>query len=244
MEFNKKPLNTAEMVQRLISRGMKIEDINQTEHVLKHINYNRLSPYWRTFELDHSNDDHTFRVGTNLDYVLRIYAFDGELRLLLMAEIERIEISLRRGWAGHLSIRYGAFAHQDALLFGKNWMWLKSLEKLKEDYRRSDEPFATHHLVIVRNIVAHHSRIWNRRFVFKFKFPKNKFLGLWDLFNHGEDDDKKLYNTLVMLGYFSKRIDSSSTFIKKIVDLLDRYPEIVPSAMGFPANWKEMDFWL
>lgn len=240
-------------------------------------------------------------MGTNLDYVLRIYAFDGELRLLLMAEVERIEISLRRGWAGHLSIRYGAFAHQDALLFGKNWMWLKSLEKLKEDYRRSDEPFATHHLenypdlelppiwvctelmtfgslsklienladpqdrqavskpydldevvlvsflhhlVIVRNIVAHHSRIWNRRFVFKFKFPKNKFLGLWDLFNHGEDDDKKLYNTLVMLGYFSKRIDSSSTFIKKIVDLLNRYPEIVPSAMGFPANWKEMDFWL
>lgn len=301
MEFNKKPLNTAEMVQRLITRGMKIEDINKAENVLNHINYNRLSPYWRTFELDHPNSDHTFRMGANLDRVLRIYTFDGEFRLLLMGEIERIEISLRRGWAGHLSIRYGAFAHQEAHLFGKNWMWAKSLEKLKDDYKRSDESFATyylenypdlelppiwvctelmtlgslsklienladptdrqavsqaydldevilvsflHHLVIVRNIVAHHSRIWNRRFVFKFKLPRNQSVGLADFFNLDDGKVNYLYNTLVMLKYLSTKIDSTTTFSKKIVDLFDRYPEILPSAMGFPVNWKEMSVWL
>jgi abortive infection bacteriophage resistance protein len=301
MEFSKRPLETVELVQRLISRGMVIEDIPNAEHILNHINYYRLSAYWRIFENNPVIEGHIFRPGTTLDRVERMYRFDSEIRHLLMKEIEKVEASLRRGWAGHLSLKYGAFAHQNRGLFTNQGMWAKSLEKLKEDYGRSEEQFAKHylanypnlelppiwvctelltlgslsklivnlaepkdrqaisrsyyldevvfmsflhHLVILRNMVAHHSRIWNRRFVFRFKLPKNPILGLCDSFNLDKEKVNSLYNTLVMITYLSMKIDLKSTTSRQIIELLGRYPEIDPRSMGFPPRWQEMRIWL
>lgn len=300
MEFKKVPLNTGDMVKRLVSLGMNISDVSQAEHVLNHVNYYRLSPYWRIFEVDRLNGDHSFVPNTDFDHVLRYYSFDSELRMLLMAEIDKIEISLRRSWAGHLAINYGPFANQEASLFFKKSDWRLSLTILMRDYDRSQELFAKHylqtyedlslppiwvcaelmsfgtlsklisnlanpkdrqeisqpynldevimisflhHLVNVRNIVAHHSRIWNRNFVIKFKLPQNRKLGLWNYFNRNSQDTKKIYNTLVMLGYLSAIIDPASVFYKGVVELLGKYPEINPKAMGFPGNWTTMKIW-
>lgn len=300
MEFKKESLDTKGMVQRLISRGMNIVDTAQTEHVLNHVNYYRLTPYWRIFEVDRANGDHSFVSGTDFDQVFLYYTFDRDLRMLLMAEIDKIEISLRRGLAGHLAVTYGPFANQQASLFSKKSDWRASLTILMRDYDRSQELFARHylqkyedlnlppiwvcvelmsfgtlsklisnlanpkdrqeisqpydldevvmisflhHLVNVRNIVAHHSRIWNRNFVVKFKLPQNKKPGLWNYFNHSSKEGKKLYNTLVMLGYLAVIIDPNSTFYTRVVELLGRYPEISPNAIGFPSNWRSMQIW-
>lgn len=300
MEFRKVPLGTAEMVERLISRGMNIRDKSAAEHALNHVNYYRLSPYWRIFENNQSSANHSFSSGTDFDCVLRYYAFDQELRQLLMGEIDKIEISLRRGWAGHLATNYGPFANQEASLFTNKSEWRSSLAILMKDYDRSNELFARHyldnyenlklppiwicaelmsfgtlsklisnltnpkdrqeisqpynldevvlvsflhHLVSVRNAVAHHSRIWNRKFVLKFKLPQNKSLGLLAFFTHGEDDIKRIYNTLVMIGYIANAINSASRFHVNLVELLSNYPDIDTASMGFPANWEEMSIW-
>ena len=220
--------------------------------------------------------------------------------MLLMAEIDRIEISLRRGWASHLAMLYGPFANQTASLFKNKSEWRASISTLMKEYDKSSEIFAKHylekygnlslppiwicvelmtfgnlsrmidnldnpkdrqeiahlynldevvlvsflrHLVHVRNCVAHHSRIWNRKFVLKFKVPQNKSLGLRDYFTYEEDDSKKIYNTLVMIVYLAKLIDPASQIKEDLLKLISDYPEIDPGAMGFLSNWKDLDYW-
>ena len=55
------------------------------------------------------------------------------------------------------------------------------------------------HLAYIRNLCAHHSRIWNRKFEITVKIPKSKPLGLKDSFN--SEEERKLYNTLVFIAY-------------------------------------------
>lgn len=65
----------------------------------------------------------------------------------------------------------------------------------------------THHLVTVRNICAHHGRIWNRQFTFTFKLPKK---GAAAELPYNTQQERKLYNTLVLLGYFLDKLSSAS----------------------------------
>ncbi|MGZ8181337.1 MAG: Abi family protein, partial [Methylobacter sp.] len=61
-----------------------------------------------------------------------------------------------------------------------------------------------HHLSTVRNICAHHSRLWNREFTFTFKLPRQRPQALLSSFNLQEP--RRIYNTLVMLLYLMNRI--------------------------------------
>jgi abortive infection bacteriophage resistance protein len=58
-----------------------------------------------------------------------------------------------------------------------------------------------HHLSTVRNICAHHSRLWNREFTFTFKLPKKRPKQLLQVLNFSPSTSKRIYNTLVMLDY-------------------------------------------
>ena len=103
MKFNKPPKTFEEQVDLLIQRGMTIPDRAEALHYLKHLNYYRLRAYWLPFEKNHAN--HAFKPGTSFSEVLNLYVFDRELRLLVMDAIERIEVSIRTGWAYYLSHR-------------------------------------------------------------------------------------------------------------------------------------------
>ena len=72
MDFNKEAISTHAMVEKLLARGMKVNDISEAEHVLNHVNYYRLSPYWRIFEVDRPNGDHSFQSGQVL---IKSYGF-------------------------------------------------------------------------------------------------------------------------------------------------------------------------
>ena len=109
MKFTKPPLLFDAQVDRLVERGMEIDDRERARRYLAHLNYYRLAAYWLPFEQDHPT--HRFRQDTTFDLVLDHYVFDRELRLLVMDAIERIEVSLRTGWAYSLSHSYGPHAH-------------------------------------------------------------------------------------------------------------------------------------
>ncbi|MBI4005306.1 MAG: Abi family protein [Gammaproteobacteria bacterium] len=97
-----------------------------------------------------------------------------------------------------------------------------------------------HHLTHVRNLCAHHSRLWNRRFTFTMRLPrKPRHIAGW--FNPAEL--RKIYNTLVMLGYILKIISPDSTWITHIKELLADCPYAKPEAMGFPPGWGQLPLW-
>ena len=71
-----------------------------------------------------------------------------------------------------------------------------------------------HHLTLVRNLAAHHGRLWNRKMVVKFRIPQNRPSGLGVNFQNSTQEEfgieRRIYNTLVMLLYLVKIIEPQS----------------------------------
>ena len=126
---------------------------------------------------------------------------------------------------GQLSRWYGALKNTaDQKLIAKQY-------GLHETLLRS----FLHHLTVVRNICAHHGRVWNRTMVVKMMLPSDR--RITDLFNHESPD--RIYNTLVMLALIQCAIDPACTWAKELKTFIAANPAINLTAMGFPADWQE-----
>ena len=97
-----------------------------------------------------------------------------------------------------------------------------------------------HHLTTVRNICAHHSRLWNREFTFTFKIPRKRPADLLSVFNL--QASRKIYNTLVMSAWLMDKACPENHFRQHLVELLKQH-SIDEKAMGFPKQWRELNFW-
>ncbi|EFM86846.1 Abi family protein [Actinobacillus pleuropneumoniae] len=99
----------------------------------------------------------------------------------------------------------------------------------------------------VRNICAHHSRLWNREFgrVIKTPISQNR---LWlsseiKLNNQHINAEKRLYPILVAIQVLLYTISPNSTWTKRLKALLDSYPDIQKEYMSIPQNWELDSFW-
>lgn len=97
-----------------------------------------------------------------------------------------------------------------------------------------------HHLATVRNICAHHSRLWNRRFTVTFPIAQNPPALAATIDAHA---DRKLYNTLSMVLYSMEIVAPRSDWTKRLVALIDENPTGDFAAMGFPRDWRERPLW-
>ena len=97
-----------------------------------------------------------------------------------------------------------------------------------------------HHLTIVRNICAHHSRLWNRLFTVKWKLPIKTPKGLYANFNPTQN--QKIYNTLVMLAYLMDIINPNHGWKTRLFHLINEH-DIDVEAMGFPADYAQFPIW-
>lgn len=98
-----------------------------------------------------------------------------------------------------------------------------------------------HHLTIVRNHCAHHSRLWNRDFSIQWKLPEIKPPGLFKNFN--TLTVKKLYNTLVMLAYLMDCINPHSQWKRRLDTLFVKHSNVSAQDMGFPFDWRDRPIW-
>lgn len=103
-----------------------------------------------------------------------------------------------------------------------------------------------HHLSVLRNSAAHHSRLWNRQFVIKFKLPKKKPIHLIPSFYVDPAMPKKqarIHNSLVLLVHLMNCIEPSSDWPERLIRLLlSLDPQLIPE-MGFPSDWKTRPLW-
>jgi len=84
----------------------------------------------------------------------------------------------------------------------------------------------------IRNICAHHGRLWNKQFAIKALIPK-KIHQFKDLKND------KIFILIMILNYMFKNMDTGNEFSEKIKNLLKEYPEIPLEALGFTSDWEE-----
>ncbi|MFT5419916.1 MAG: abortive infection bacteriophage resistance protein [Candidatus Endobugula sp.] len=100
------------------------------------------------------------------------------------------------------------------------------------------------HLSYVRNVCAHHSRLWNRHLTKKMPLPKNKPTGLKENI-YIDDENKtehKIYNTLVVIQHILSIICPDSHWAQQLESLIKKYP-IDIKRMGFPVEWKTLPLW-
>ena len=140
------------------------------------------------------------------------------------------------------------WAAAEVMSFGQLSVWFKNL-KARSDRNRVARAYSIdeailqsfmHHLTIVRNITAHHGRLWNRRMTFIMKLPK-KPRELAEMLN--PKTGRYIGNTVIMLGYFLKQISPGTTWPLRMRQLIDDSPGIRPAAMGFHEHWKELPLW-
>jgi abortive infection bacteriophage resistance protein len=97
-----------------------------------------------------------------------------------------------------------------------------------------------HSITYVRNICAHHSRLWNRVITLKPTLLKNS-KKQW--LNNKTIPNNRLYAFLCCLIYLLKTITPNTNFADHFKDLHETYPGINLKRMGFPENWQEEPLW-
>ena len=93
----------------------------------------------------------------------------------------------------------------------------------------------------IRNLCAHHARLWNRAFGVKPTIPRRNKHPQW---HHPVPiTDERLFGVLTVLHYLLKIVAPHSQWRGRWENLLALYPEIPLGAMGFPPNWKDSPLW-
>jgi len=96
-----------------------------------------------------------------------------------------------------------------------------------------------HHLSYLRNLCAHHSRLWNRDFPITPEIPKNKPARLNGEFIAGS---RRIYNTCIILLHFMNIIAPQHHWRPRFKALVAQH-NINVHSMGFPNDWEQCPVW-
>lgn len=95
---------------------------------------------------------------------------------------------------------------------------------------------------LLRNIVAHHSRLWNRSFGKKVSEPKGK-RSTWLNVPLSELQKKKPYAAVCVIAYLCKAVNPRHKFTEAIKELSAKYPSVQLDKYGFPNDWESEPLW-
>ncbi|WBX70349.1 Abi family protein [Tenacibaculum retecalamus] len=124
--------------------------------------------------------------------------------------------------------------------------------KIAQEFKLPDSVFQTwlHSLVYVRNICAHHSRLWNKSLKIQPISPRRPREPWIQNFNTIDtrtgdkvDVKDKVYYTISMIQYLLNTINPNNTFKEKLSALFEKYPTIDKKAMGYTDTWNEEPLW-
>ena len=150
---------------------------------------------------------------------------------------EKYSDPLPPAWTAFEIISFGSISHLFAQIKPG-----KSKREVGEYFGLDDNTLASwlHGLVYVRNVCAHHSRLWNRVMRIQPSIPltpKNQWLSNTRVTNN------KTYYILSMILYLLNSIGEANSMVTDLKTLLDNYSNVDPTAMGFPENWKSEILW-
>ncbi len=89
-----------------------------------------------------------------------------------------------------------------------------------------------HHLTSVRNLCAHHARLWNRKFVIKPKLPRRIPISYRDKFNFSSVGSRQLFNTLVIMDFVISNLQPNFHFLIECEEIISKFPEINTVYLG------------
>lgn len=155
--------------------------------------------------------------------------YDGQMPIWALTEImefghlSRMYAGLKNSMATEIATSYGAPSKR---IMGS---WIASLN-------------------YVRNVAAHHARLFNRKLV---SAPKRPAKGHVPLLDHLKDEESSkqvfgLYNVLAVMAYLLRSIDPDCGWAGRVVSLLEAFPEsdaLTIASLGVPAEWPALELW-
>jgi abortive infection bacteriophage resistance protein len=275
-------------------RGLQFADDEKALHLLKYIGYYRFSGY--LYPLLANKQQPVFKSGATFEAAFNLYKFDSELRKLIIASLEIIEVAVRSQMTYSLSTAHGSFWIENETLFVNAAKYNSTIDKIDTEMRRSDEDFILdftskysnplppsfitleitsfgtlsrlydnlhpgksrkeiantfglsdnvfaswlHGMVYIRNVCAHHARLWNKLLQIQPVFPR-RTQHTW-LTDRNTCNDHTYY-FLSMIVYLLNTVNPNHTFKQKLETLFAKYPNVDRAATGFPADWRTEPLW-
>ncbi len=301
--FEKPPLSIEAQLDRLMSRGVVIQDKDIARHYLSYISYYRFCGYAIEFEGELVDGEKRYRDGTTFEQILDCYVFDRKLRLLVIDAIERIEIAIRTVIINELALKYNdahwyldkslflpKFRHDDLIQTIKKETKYKAQDGSVQDKRR--ERFIKHYydkyqmpelpavwmvtevlplgswsmifanlvdrenqkiickrfginyvvmeswlhaLTYLRNLCAHHGKLWNRNFTLKPLVTND--------YRKQLEKNSRFSAQAAILKIFLDVISPGSEWAYHLRALIKQHPMIDIKRMGLNKNWESDSFW-
>ncbi|PKM16719.1 MAG: hypothetical protein CVV12_01190 [Gammaproteobacteria bacterium HGW-Gammaproteobacteria-2] len=168
-----------------------------------------------------------------------------------MEELGKEERRAKETFAAHFRRKYTAEPHlpvwmaTELLSFGTVSMLYGGLapaikRRIASKYGIPDSHFASwmHALSYVRNVCAHHKRLWNRQMGIKPQLPSRSTAWPHDVLDNG-----RLYCILVVLQHMLKVVSPRCHWRDRLFELFDMHPNVPLTAMQIPNGWRTKAIW-
>lgn len=168
---------------------------------------------------------------------------------------DKLEQEVRRSqevFIRHLRLQYDEplppiWAAVEIMTLGQLSQWFKATRRrgdrnaVARGYGLNERVLVSflHHLTTIRNLCAHHSRLWNREFIFTPVLPVRPDSLARTL---NAEQPRRLYNTLSLLMYLMNLINPGHHWKERLTTLIARHT-ISPVDMGFPTDWEALPLW-
>ncbi len=137
---------------------------------------------------------------------------------------------------GLLSHFYGGLTIRDrqavaARFFVPDW-------QLMESWLRS--------LNYVRNVIAHHGRLWNLNLSVNPRLPRRDVMPDFNVLLPLTNVGTRVYSICCILAHFSHVVNPTSSWPSQLINLIEAFPpmsHVSTRDMGFPADWRAHKFW-
>jgi abortive infection bacteriophage resistance protein len=217
-------------------RQLVIRELEKIEIAIRakmiYIFSHQFGPYWYTEPSNFKNtQEHSDTISKITDEYSRSDA------RFIKAIKRKYSNSLPPSWIAFEIISFGSISRLFAEIKSG-----KSKREVADYFGLDDRTLVSwlHGLVYVRNVCAHHSRLWNRVMRIqpaKPHNPKNQWLSNPSIPNN------RTYYVLSMILYLLNSINESNSLILEFKSLLTKHSNIYPGAMGFPNAWENEILW-
>lgn len=97
-------------------------------------------------------------------------------------------------------------------------------------------------ITYIRNIIAHHGRLWNRVMINAYRWPNNTRAPLLSYYPNDERR-KKIFPILSGIFYMNEFISPGNSLKNELFELIEQFPNVPLYKMGFPPKWKGEPIW-
>jgi abortive infection bacteriophage resistance protein len=98
-------------------------------------------------------------------------------------------------------------------------------------------------IAFIRNVIAHHSRLWSRTMVKRPSMKLNNPVASWFTQAPKQGQIDKPFSTISCMVYLCNHLNQSDDMKQKIINLIDAFPNVPIYKYGFFNRWRSEPLW-